>query len=121
MYSLTLYLPNGKLDIELNESETARLIYQGGPYQAQAQLYGEELYFSIPLRIEPEGTVSRVEKGDVAYWSPGQALCIFFGPTPDSTGDEIRPASPVAIIGKIKGDLGLLKRIHAGEIVSVQF
>ena len=121
MYSLTLYLPGGKLDLELNDTETAKLVYQGSPYQAQAQLYGEEVYFSIPIRLEQETPVSTVEIGDIAYWPPGQAICLFFGPTPDSAGDLIKPASDVTIIGKMKGDLSLLKEVQAGDIVTVQF
>lgn len=121
MQLLKLYLPNGKLDVELNDMETAKFIYQGAPYQAQAQLYGEEIYFSIPARYEQEEPVSVVEKGDVAYWPPGQAICLFFGPTPDSVGDEIKPASAVTIIGKMKGDLSLLNAVQPGDIISLQF
>ena len=45
-----------------------------------------------------------MEVGEVAYWPPGQALCIFFGPTPASVGDEPRAASPVNPLGSIDGE-----------------
>jgi hypothetical protein len=121
MESVNLYLPSGKLVIRLNESKTAKALYMGGPYQGQAQFWGDELYFSIPLRLEEESPVSVVEVGDVAYWRPGQAICVFFGPTPDSTEDEIRPASPVDLVGKIEGDLNLLKEVKTGHIITVSF
>ncbi len=121
MTALTLYLPGGKMTVHLNDSKTAQHILQGAPYQAQAQLWGKEIYFSIPLRLEPENPVTVVERGDVAYWPPGQAICIFFGPTPASQGDEIRAASPVNLIGKIEGDFSLLERVEAGDIITLTF
>lgn len=121
MNTMTLYLPSGKLEVDLNESQTAKAVYQGGPYQALAQLYGDELYFSTSIRLESEESVSVVSAGDVAYWPPGQALCFFFGATPDSNEDEIRPASPVNLIGSFKVDFELLRKVHQGDIVSLQF
>ena len=58
-----------------------------------------------------------VELGDVGYWPPGQALCLFFGPTPASRGDEIRPASAVNIVGAIEGDPTVLKQVTSGSQV----
>ena len=61
-----------------------------------------------------------VEYGDVGYWPPGQALCLFFGPTPASRGDEIRPASPVNVVGRMEGDPSVLKRVRSGSKVLVE-
>ena len=61
-----------------------------------------------------------VEMGDVGYWPPGQALCLFFGPTPMSRGEEIRPASPVNVIGKIDGDPTVLRSVISGAGVTVE-
>ena len=58
--------------------------------------------------------------GDVAFWPPGQALCLFFGPTPASRGDEIRPASAVNVVGRLEGDATVLKRVAAGSRVLVE-
>jgi hypothetical protein len=121
MLELTLFFPNGQLKVKLNESDSAKSIYQGAPYQAQAQFLDDEIYFSTRLNLEQENPVSVVEKGDVAYWQPGQAICIFWGPTPNSEGEEIRTASPVNIIGKMEGDLSLLKQVETGEIVTLSF
>ena len=61
-----------------------------------------------------------MDYGDVAYWPPGQALCLFFGPTPASQGDEIRPLSPVNVVGRMEDDPSLLKRVSAGSKVVVK-
>ena len=61
-----------------------------------------------------------VELGDLGYWPPGQAFCLFFGPTPASQGDEIRPASEVTVIGRISGDTGPLKSVASGSTVVIE-
>jgi hypothetical protein len=60
-----------------------------------------------------------VEKGDLGYWPPGRAFCIFFGPTPASTGAEIRPASAVNIIGRVEGDPTVFKKVKEGARVQI--
>ena len=55
----------------------------------------------------------------MAYWPPGQAICLFFGPTPMSVGDEIRPASPVNVVGSLEGDPTVLKSVSPGQQVVV--
>ncbi len=58
--------------------------------------------------------------GDLAYWPPGRAFCVFFGPTPASRGDEIRPAFAVTVIGKVDGDATILKRVQRGDSVTLE-
>jgi hypothetical protein len=67
--------------------------------------------------VKPVETVSM---GDLGYWPPGTAFCIFFGPTPMSRGSEIRPASPVNVFGKIVGDAAVFKKVRAGTQVRVE-
>lgn len=90
---------------ELNDSPLAEAILQQLPTQVRMSRWGEEYYGSVGLDAEngPEA-VEVVEVGDLAYWPPGDALCIFFGPTPASTGDEPRAASAVTVIGRIVSD-----------------
>ena len=57
--------------------------------------------------------------GDLAFWPPGSALCLFFGPTPASRGDEIRPSSPVTVVGRIEGDPTVLRAVASGAAVLV--
>ncbi|MCK5552366.1 MAG: hypothetical protein KAJ09_04415, partial [Deltaproteobacteria bacterium] len=70
---------------ELNETETAALIWKGLPVESQINTWGDEIYFSIPIQAELEDSARKVvELGDMGYWPPGNAFCIFFGPTPNS-------------------------------------
>ena len=78
---------------ELNETRTATAIWEALPIEARVQTWGDEIYFGIGIRAEAEAAKDVVALGDLAYWPPGSAFCIFFGPTPMSHGDEIRPAS----------------------------
>jgi len=105
---------------ELNDSETARNIADALPIQAQANTWGDEIYFEIPVSCGEENPREVVEMGDLGYWPPGSAFCIFFGPTPASQGDEIRPASPVNIIGRVSGDPTVLKAVPSGATVTIE-
>jgi hypothetical protein len=106
---------------ELNQTKTADLIWKGLPIESRISTWGEEIYFSIPLRIELEESAQEiVELGDMGYWPPGTAFCVFFGPTPNSRGEEIRPASPVNIFGKVIGDPKVLKGVKSGTVVRVE-
>ena len=97
------------LDAELNDSRTAREIWKSLPLTSDFNMWGDEIYFSIPVEAGPENSQEVVELGDLGYWPPGHAFCIFYGLTPASTGDEIRPASPVNPIGRILDDVEVLK------------
>ncbi len=109
-----------ELHAELNDSETARKIADVLPIEASANTWGDEIYFEIPVTCSEESPKETVEMGDLGYWPPGSAFCIFFGPTPASTGDEIRPASPVNIIGRVEGDPAALKAVPSGESVRIE-
>ncbi|MGC8835789.1 MAG: cyclophilin-like fold protein [Infirmifilum sp.] len=113
----------GVVEVELTgkNPKTAEAIIKATPFESRVHLWGDEIYFSTPVSIGQEVGSDVVEKGDVAYWPPGDALCLFFGPTPASRGGEIRPASPVNVFGKIVGDLTLLKKVKSGEKVRVEW
>lgn len=105
---------------ELNDSRTATAIWEALPIQAKANTWGDEIYFSIPVLLGEEKAQVTVNLGDLGYWPPGNAFCIFFGPTPVSRGDEIRPASPVNVFGKILGDPKVFKGVRSGEKVVIE-
>ena len=105
---------------ELNETATAQAIWNALPIEAQANTWGDEIYFSIPVYLEEENAQQVVEKGDLGYWPVGNAFCIFFGRTPVSRGDEIRPASPVNVFGHLEGDPTIFKRVRSGENVLLE-
>ena len=104
----------------LNDGRTADLVWSALPIEASASTWGDEIYFEIDVNADPHDAREIVEMGDVGYWPPGRALCLFFGPTPASRGDEIRPASPVNVLGKLQGDATVLKLVSAGEPVTVE-
>ena len=105
---------------ELNETATAEAIWEALPIEEQANTWGDEIYFSIPVHLEEENAQAVVEKGDLGYWPAGNAFCIFFGRTPASRGDEIRPASPVNVFGHLEGDPTIFKRVRSGELVVLE-
>ncbi|MFQ6036037.1 MAG: cyclophilin-like fold protein [Sedimentisphaerales bacterium] len=109
------------VNAELNESRTAKAIAEALPIQAKVQRWGGEIYFSIGLSCELQ-TDSRevMEAGELGYWPPGTAFCIFFGPTPASQGDEIRAASAVNVVGKMKGDWSELWDVPDGVDICVE-
>jgi hypothetical protein len=104
---------------ELNRTATAQAIWESLPIEGRASLWGDEIYFSIPVSLELEGGQELVGMGDLGYWPEGKAFCIFFGPTPVSQGNEIRPASPVTVFGKIIGDATIFKKVAAGTAIRV--
>ena len=105
----------------LNDSQTAQRIWDILPVESTVNTWGEEIYFSIPLKDElGENPREVVEIGDLGYWPPGRGFCIFFGPTPISSGNEIRPASPVNLIGKVHGNIKEFKKVKSGEKIIVE-
>ena len=116
---ITITAGDVSAEATLDDSDTAQAIAENLPIEASAQTWGDEIYFSIGINIDPEDPKPTVEMGDLGYWPPGTAFCIFFGPTPMSSGDEIRPASPVNVLGKIDGDPTVFKSVKAGAKVTI--
>jgi hypothetical protein len=112
----------GTLTAELTDENplTAEAIYDKLPIEGKANLWGDEIYFTIPVSMEAESPKPLVEVGDIAYWPPGKAICFFFGPTPASWDREIRPASPVNVFAHIENNARLLKLVHNGEKIRVE-
>ena len=108
------------VDAELNDSETASRIFDLLPLEGRASVWGEEIYFDIPLQLAAEADArSEVEVGELGYWPAGPAFCIFFGPTPMSTGDQPRAYSPVNVFGRVIGDAKQLVAVPNGAPVRV--
>lgn len=105
---------------ELNDSATAQSIWSALPIEARASTWGDEIYFSIPVSTGEDEPKVIVELGDIAYWPPGKAFCVFFGPTPASQGNEIRPASPVNVVGRIIGDARAFRRVSSGARITLE-
>ena len=109
-----------ELDAELNESETASKVLAELPIQSGFNTWGDEIYFQIPVTADPENPRETVEAGELGYWPPGKAFCIFYGPTPASEGDEIRPASPVNPIGRVLGGVEALKGVSRTDGILIE-
>lgn len=118
----TITITAGKISATatLGTGLTADAIWNALPLEARASTWGDEIYFSIPVECEPESPREVVEMGDLGYWPPGSAFCIFFGPTPASHGREIRPASPVNVFGRVAGDATAFQAVRSGTTVKIE-
>ena len=104
----------GKLTVEaeLNDCPNGQKIAQALPIPASFNTWGDEIYFPIPVTAELEdGAREVVDLGDLGYWPPGKAFCIFSGQPPMTRPGEIRPASAVNIVGKVQGDATQFKQV----------
>ena len=120
MEKINISVESLSLEAEMFETPTARKMMEALPFESSASVWGDEIYFDIPLSLELEPDArADVEVGDLAYWPAGPAFCIFFGPTPVSTGDQPRAYSPVNVFGRVSGDTGKLKTISAGAVIKV--
>ena len=99
--------------------KTVAAIWSTLPIKARVNTWGDEIYFSTAVKVKRENAQQVVEKGDIGYWPPGEAFCIFFGPTPASIEDEIRAASPVNIFGKVVGNPEVFKSIKQGDEITI--
>lgn len=109
------------MQAELGEGPTAKLIWEALPIEGRVNRWGDEIYFSIPVRAGSEpGAREDVEVGELGYWPPGSAFCIFFGPTPASSGSKPRAASPVNILGRVIGNAGEFRKVRDGEKISLE-
>lgn len=98
---------------------TAKRFYDALPIEGKASLWGDEVYFSVPLDVEEENGRVVVEKGEIAIWVENPSLCIFFGRTPVSTDNEIRAFGDVNVIGLIEGDPGVFRKIAQSEVLKI--
>ena len=109
------------MEAELKESESADALWEALPITGSANVWGEEIYFSIPVESPPEASArEEMEVGEIAYWPPGSAFCIFFGRTPASVDDAPRAASPVNPLGRVAGDPKDFLSVRSGEEVLLE-
>ena len=106
---------------ELIDTPTAKSIQGALPIEGSVNTWGDEIYFEIPLKLDLEPAArADVEVGELGYWPTGNAFCIFFGPTPMSTGDKPRAASAVNVFGRVLDDCEPLKTVPGGAKITVE-
>ncbi len=121
MQKIRIIVDDVSAEAELSGSKTSEAIWNALPIENTVNTWGEEIYFEIPVKSALDETAKEVvEKGDLGYWPTGKAFCIFFGPTPASEGDEIRPASAVNIVGKVAGNTEVFKSIQQGTNIKLE-
>ncbi len=109
------------IQAELNDSLTAQEIEKALPITGRVNTWGDEIYFSIPVQAETEpNATDQLPAGSLAFWAPGNAFCIIWGPTPASHGEEPRFASPVNPLGKVTSSLVELSKINSGSQILVK-
>ena len=120
MHTITITVEDTTLSATLNESQTAQKIWEALPIQGTANVWGDEIYFEIPVSLSqaPDARAD-VEVGELGYWAPGRAFCIFFGPTPASINDKPRAASPVNVFGQVEDDATVLRGVRGGARVTI--
>lgn len=108
-----------ELEAELHECTTAFAAYNSLPHKSAVNRWGDEIYFDFPIAAVPENLKQDMEIGDLGYWLEGQAVAIFFGPTPVSTDDQPRAAVPVIHIGRLLGDAAMLRDVRDGTGITL--
>lgn len=126
-YKIEVVIPKVEnIEIELDDSKspnTVKKFVKNLPFTVGINIWGEEIYTDeSPIIEKEENAIPLVELNDVAYWPSGRAICLFFGPTPIGKQDEIKPYSPVNVIGKIiNPKKSILTKISDGLEATFQF
>ncbi|MCX8189096.1 MAG: cyclophilin-like fold protein [Nitrososphaeria archaeon] len=114
----------GTVEAEISDQinpKTFEAFVKNIPFESEANIWGKEIYFDTPVTVPIENGKRKVEVGDIAYWPPGRSMCLFFGPTPASSGQEPVAASPVNVFGKITKNIELLSKVRDGTKIVVKF
>ena len=118
---ITITAGDVSLPAELDDNPTALQIGAALPLEGRANIWGDEIYFEIPVMAEQEPDArAQVEVGELGYWPVGHAFCIFYGPTPVSTDERPRAYSPVNILGRVLGDATQFKGTPNGSVVRIE-
>jgi len=91
---------------------TVDMVVRKLPFEGRAALWKEEVYFEIPVKMGEEKAKSTIEKGAIAFWPMGSALCIFYG--------ESQPYSPVNVLGKVTKNLEVFSKVKSGTVIRVE-
>jgi hypothetical protein len=112
----------GEMEAEIlaDNPETVKAVVDALPFEGPSNVWGEEIYFDIPVETDEEQGEQLMEVGDIAYWPVGKAMCIFFGPTPVSDSEKPKAYSPVNKFARIIGDAKVFRKVRDGEVIKVE-
>ncbi len=120
-HKITITAGKVVLSAELDTSATADAVWEALPIEARANRWGDEIYFEIPVRLdEADDARQDMQVGELAYWPAGAAFCVFFGPTPASSGVQPRAYSNVNPFGIVLGDASALRGVRDGEPIRIE-
>jgi len=119
---IEIVFKENKIEAVLNDTMTSKKLLKILPIKSEVNLWGNEVYFEIPIEAELENGRELMEIGNIAFWPSGNAFCIFFGPTPAGNGSQPRAISPVTVIGKIISEDGIekLKKLTPSDSIEVR-
>ena len=117
--SVVVRTSQGSFTAIFNDTPIARAIFAKLPITSMAQRWGDEIYFDVPVKLANTKPTREVAVGDLAYWPDGPCLCIFFGKTPASKGNEPRPASAVTVVGRTHAAPSLLRAVAEGDTITL--
>ena len=118
---IKIVIGNLTLRGEMADTACAKQIIDKLPIDARPDEWGDEFYFQIPVKATLDETATtKVKVGDIGYWPPGNAMAIFFGKTPMSTGADPVPASSVNLVGRILGDATVLKQAKGATRIRIE-
>jgi uncharacterized protein len=113
--------PKGEVTATLLDTPTARKLLAALPCRASANTWGEEVYFSIPIKAVVEADARQVvDPGTVCFWVEGSSLALPFGRTPASKGNECRLVAPVNILGQLAENPNILASVRDGDAITVE-
>ncbi len=101
-----------KAILDERNPNTARMIYDNLPFEGEANIWLDEIYFDVPIILDYENPSSKAEKGDLSYWPPGSAFCIFYG--------ESQPASDVNHIGTVEDNLEIFLEVGNDDKIIIR-
>jgi hypothetical protein len=107
-------------EILLKDTPTAKALVAALPFEARAQTWGEEVYFTTPVsaKLEPDAR-QIVEPGTVCFWTEGNALALPYGRTPITTDERPKLASRCNVMGRLEGDPREIGKLRSGEKLTV--
>lgn len=121
MRQITITAGSVSLKAELVDNDTGNAIFDALPIKGHANVWGDEIYFGIPITLgSSDDARDEMGIGELAYWPPGHAFCIFYGRTPASIGNEPRAASAANPFGNIIGDATVFRQIADGTEVIIE-